>query len=79
MSPEVLAFIGTAEYQARKKVRFRQADNLDIASNEAFLLSDPAVRQLYASKFQETQGLYYAGQVPFEDILQRIALHINRL
>lgn len=79
VSPEVLAFIGTPEYRARKKVRFRQADNLDIASNEAFLLSDPAVRQLYASKFQETQGLYYAGQVPFEDILQRITLHINRL
>lgn len=78
-SPEVQAFIGKPDYQARKKVRFPQADNLDIASNEAFLLSDTAVRKRYAAKYRETQGLYYAGQVPFEEILQRIALHIHRL
>lgn len=78
-SPEVQAFIGTPEYQARKRVRFPKADNLDIASNEAFLLSDPQVRQLYARKYEETQGLYYTGQVPFDEILQRIALHVARL
>ncbi len=78
-SPEVQAFIGTPGYHARKKLRFPKADNLDLASNEAFLLSDPLVRQRYAAKFKETQGLYYTGQVPFEDILQRIALHIKRL
>jgi Nucleotidyl transferase AbiEii toxin, Type IV TA system len=78
-SPEVQAFIGTPEYQDRKRVRFPKADNLDIASNEAFLLSDPQVRQLYARKYEETQGLYYTGQVPFDEILQRIALHIARL
>ena len=60
-------------------MRFPKADNLDIASNEAFLLSDPQVRQLYARKYAETQGLYYTGQVPFDEILQRIDLHIARL
>ena len=77
--PEVQAFIGTPAYVARKQERFRGADNLHIASNEAFLLSDPAVRSLYASKYQETAGLYYAGQVPFAAILARIAAHIDRL
>lgn len=78
-SPEVQTFIGTPEYQARKQVRFPKADNLDVASNEAFLLSDPQVRQLYTRKYAETQGLYYTGQVSFDEILQRIALHIARL
>ena len=60
-------------------MRFPKADNLDIASNEAFLLSDPEVRRLYARKYEETQGLYYTGQVPFDAILECIALHIARL
>lgn len=62
-SPEVQAFIGTPAYHARKKERFRAGDNLHIASNEAFLLSDRAVRDLYDSKYRETAALYYAGQV----------------
>jgi hypothetical protein len=78
-SPEVLAFIGTPEYHARKAVRFRAGDNLDIASNEAFLLSDPQVRKLYESKYQETAALYYTGQVPFNEILSRIQQHIDKL
>ena len=78
-SPEVQAFIGGSEYQARKRARFPKADNLDIASNEAFRLSDPQVRQLYTHKYEETEGLYYIGQVPFDVILQSIALHSSRL
>ena len=30
-------------------------------------------------KYEETAGLYYAGQVPFAAILARIAEHIHRL
>ena len=78
-SPEVQAFIGTPTYHARKVERFRTGDNLDIASNEAFLLSDPAVRTLYATKYRETAALYYAGQVPFPAILERITQHLDRL
>lgn len=78
-SPEVQTFIGTPEYHARKRVRFPKADNLDIASNEAFLLSNPQVRALYARKYEETKSLYYAGQVPFDDILRSLALHIDLL
>ncbi len=78
-SPEVQAFIGTPAYHARKQERFPAADNQHIASNEAFLLSQPEVRALYIAKYKETSGLYYAGQVPFEDLLARIAQHIGRL
>lgn len=78
-SPEVLAFIGTPAYQARKQERFPTADNQHIASNEAFLLNPPNVRALYTARYKETSGLYYAGQVPFNDLLARIAQHLDYL
>lgn len=78
-SPEVQAFIGTPAYHARKVECFRAGDNLDISSNEAFLLRDPAARALYETKYRETAALYYAGQVPFSDILERIAKNLDRL
>ena len=77
--PEVLAFIGTAEYALRKQQRFRSGDELNIARNPAFTLIDPAVRARYQHKYEETAGLYYAGQVPFAAILARIGEHIDRL
>lgn len=78
-SPEVQAFIGTPAYHARKQERFPAADNQHIASNEAFLLSQPEVRTLYTTKYKDTRGLYYAGQVPFDELLARIAQHIDHL
>jgi hypothetical protein len=78
-STEVLRFIGTPTYHARKRERFRSGDNLDITHNEAFLLSDPKVRNLYESKYRETASLYYTGQIPFGDILARIHQHIELL
>ena len=76
---EVQAFIGSTAYHAHKQLRFPKADNLHIASNEAFLLSDPAVRALYERKYRETAALYYAGQVPFATIFDRIAQYRDRL
>ena len=55
------------------------SDNLHIASNEAFLLTSPAVRALYEDKYRETASLYYAGQVPFQNMLERFAHHLDRL
>jgi hypothetical protein len=78
-SPEVQAFIGTPDYHAHKQRRFPTADNLHIASNAAFLLSDSAERTLYERKYRETAALYYAGQVPFAAILERITQNIDRL
>lgn len=76
---EVQAFIGTPEYVAHKQARFPRADNQHIANNEAFLLSDPATRALYQREYEETEALYYTGQIPFGDILARIHQHIERL
>ena len=78
-SPEVLAYIGTPAYHTRKQERFRGGDNLDIASNDAFQLGQPEVRALYDSKYRETAALYYAGQIPFAAILERLAQHIHCL
>jgi hypothetical protein len=76
---EVQDFMGTPAYHAHKQIRFPKADNPHIASNEAFLLSDPAVRALYERKYRETAALYYAGQVPFSAIFDRIAQYRDRL
>lgn len=76
---QVQAFIGTAEYIAHKQVRFPKADNQNIASNEAFLLSDPATRALYQREYEKTEALYYTGQIPFSEILARIHQHIKQL
>lgn len=77
--PEVQKFIGSSEYLAHKKKRFRTGDNPVIAENEAFLLNDPAVRAQYAEAYARTPRLYYAGQPPFEDILAQIRSWVERL
>jgi Nucleotidyl transferase AbiEii toxin, Type IV TA system len=45
---DVQDFIGTEEYKAHKKKRFRPGDDHDITQNQAFILADPATRELYA-------------------------------
>ena len=77
--PEVQKFIGTPEYKVRKEQRFPPSDNRNIKGNEAFLFSDPATRKHYVDQYQKTKNLYYKGQVPFDEILARIAKHIDRL
>jgi hypothetical protein len=77
--PDVTAFIGTPEYQARKKVRFRSGDNLNIRENEAFLLSDPETRDQYARAYQATASLYFNEQVPFVTIMDKIQAQIEKL
>ena len=76
---QVQEFIGTSTYEKRKLLRFRAADNPRIAGNEAFLLRDPATREYYEAEYKQTSSLYYKGQVPFENILQRIKENIDRL
>jgi hypothetical protein len=70
--PEVQAFIGTPAYLAHKERRFRSGDNLVIAKNEAFSLSDKKTRGEYAGAYSQTPRLYYAGQPAFDEILKRI-------
>jgi hypothetical protein len=77
--PEVIAFIGTPEYRARKERRFRTDDNLNIAENEAFLLSHAATRKQYTLAYQAAASLYFNEQIPFEVILEKIQARFDRL
>jgi hypothetical protein len=67
--PEVQQFIGTEAYKAHKQARFRQADNQNIAENEAFLLSDAKTRGTYTTAYERSGALYYSGRPTFEQIL----------
>ena len=75
--PEVQAFIGTDAYAAHKEERFRARDNKAIAENQAFVLSDPDTRKLYARAFAASTALYYGTRPTFEQILGRISAWIG--
>jgi hypothetical protein len=77
--PEVQAFIGTQEYKAHKERRFPRADNQNIATNQAFILNDPATRKLYEDAYNTTSALYYEGEPVFGKLLAGIQKLIGRL
>lgn len=76
---DVQKFIGTDAYKAHEQARFRKDDNQNIAQNEAFLLSDPKTRDLYAKAYERSSALYYAGKPSFEDILTELSKWASRL
>lgn len=77
---EVLKFIGTPEYQKHKEKRFPPPDReIPISKNEAFLLSTKEIRSAYEKRYSRTAALYYKGQPPFNELMARIAVHINNL
>ena len=79
-SPAVLEFIGEEEYQVHKKRRFPTADyEIPIQKNEAFLLSSPEIRADFTARYKTTAALYYQGQPDFNELLERIAVHIEKL
>ena len=75
--PEVQAFIQEQSYQNRKVQRFRSGDELVIAKNPAFTLNDPEQRDLFAREYRKSSALYYQGQPDFDELLARIAQHIE--
>jgi len=77
--PDVTTFIGTPEYYIRKEQRFRKGDELAIAENEAFLLSNPEIREQCALAYQATASLYFSGQPDFGSILEKIGKQIDKL
>ncbi len=77
--PEVRAFIGTDAYKAHKAKRFRQADNQNIAQNQAFVLSDKATREAYAEAYADTSALYHGNPPTFDQIIAEIAAWRVRL
>jgi len=76
---DVLKFIGTAEYQQHKEKRFPKPDlETPIQKNEAFLLSDKKLRADFKERYKTTASLYYQGQPPFDELMERIAVYIGR-
>lgn len=76
---DVKDFIGTAEYIDHKQKRFRQDDNLNIAQNQAFILSNPETRKIYAKAYSQSTALYYGDVPTFEQILEEIGQWADRL
>lgn len=77
---EICHFIGTEPYLLHKQDRFPKKDQeVPIRENEAFLLGSIEQRQRFKDRYQATAALYYKGQPEFNDILERIREHINRL
>jgi len=77
---EVVEFIETPEYQTHKKARFPKQDyEIAIESNEAFLLNSAELRAKFIQRYTDTRALYYKGQPDFNEVLQRIYDHIEKL
>lgn len=77
---EVLKFIGTPEYKEHKEKRFPKPDfEIPVEKNEAFLLSSKELRAEYEARYKTTAALYYQGQPPFDEVMERLAAHIQKL
>lgn len=78
--PEILAFIGTPAYLVHKAARFSSKDaEVPVPENEAFLLSNPAIRADFRRRYESTAALYYNGQPDFENVLTRIQQELPKL
>lgn len=76
----VQRFIGTSEYYQHKAKRFPAADQkIPLAEQEAFLLRDPKVRQVFEEEYRKTAALYYLGQSPFNEIMVVLAANLGRI
>lgn len=72
-------FIGTEEYQVHKTKRIKGKDGLiPIDRHPAFLLDDLETRKALENKYISTEKLYYKGQPPFNEVVERIQsfLHV---
>lgn len=72
-------FIGTDKYESYKEERFRTRDIRKISENEAFIFSDSETYKLYESAFSKSTDLYYSSQPTFDEIMNKIRSHIERL
>jgi predicted nucleotidyltransferase component of viral defense system len=75
----VLNFIGTETYYEHKEKRFRSSDEKSLKKNDAFIFPNEEVKALYREKYQEKASLYYEEQPPFDKILDRILIYIDKL
>lgn len=78
-SSEIQEFMKTTVYQERKVERFRSGDELVIAKNPAFVLSDSAQKNLFAREYRKSAALYYQGQPDFDHVLGRISKYLDSM
>jgi len=76
---DVQDFIGTEPYAKHKDDRFPNADNQNIAENQAFILNDADTRAQYADAYERSSALYYEGKPSFEEIMAEIETWIEEL
>lgn len=75
----VLEFIGSDEYYKHKMARFVGKDkDVIIAKNTSFQLT-PELKDRFRTRYEATKTLYYNGQPPFEELLERIQKYIDKL
>ncbi|HWZ42438.1 MAG TPA: nucleotidyl transferase AbiEii/AbiGii toxin family protein [Candidatus Saccharimonadales bacterium] len=74
----VQEFIGTPEYLAHKRKRFKSLDQ-NIAESGAFTIEDKNIRNQFETEYAKTAPLYYRGQIPLDKILTRIQQDLARL
>jgi len=74
----VQEFIGTPEYSAHKKKRFKSL-SLNVAESGAFTIEDEKSRKQFEAEYSKTAPLYYRGQIAFDVILARIQQDLARL
>jgi hypothetical protein len=75
----ILNFIGSDAYYEHKEKRFRSSDEKILSKNDAFMFPNEDVKNMYEIKYRDKASLYYEEQPPFNCILERIWLHMDKL
>lgn len=77
---DIQKFIATQEYQDHKQYWFSDIDlDVPLEKKEAFLLSDPVIKEDFRSRYTGTEGLYYRGQPDFDEMLLAIQTKLGNL
>jgi hypothetical protein len=77
---EIQDFIGTKEYLEYKEKHFPTVDfEIPIKENEAFILSNPELKEKMKKRYEAKKALYYKVQPVFDDVIDLIAQFINYL
>ncbi len=73
-------FIGTKEYLDHKDRRFRGGDKkIPVQEQEAFLLKNSETRKLFEKEYTKTSALYYQGQIPLNEIMDKVSKYLDQL
>ena len=70
---EVRAFVGSKDYFEHKDSVFQNADEKNLANNQAFVMTNKEIRDYYTERYEESSILYYKGKPSFSEVLARIS------